>query len=88
MEPAPTVFTVHGFLLPTDFQALSFTSPQPQPIGMRLTTNAAMLRHDETKTMNPQNSRQCCRRERFHMQRWNRKKTKCPRQLVTQAFWL
>jgi hypothetical protein len=28
MEPAPTVSAVHGFLLPTDFQALSFTSPQ------------------------------------------------------------
>jgi len=28
MEPAPTVSAVHDFLLPTDFQALSFTSPQ------------------------------------------------------------
>jgi hypothetical protein len=61
----------------------------------RLTTNVARLRHDETKTMKPGFPASKAPADaaggfvflRFRMHH-GIAKTKCPRQRVTQAFWL
>jgi hypothetical protein len=80
MEPAPTVSAVHGFLLPTDFQALSFTSPQwpAKPVTHDERGNAS--RRDETRMHSVRLP------ARLTPELAESQKTKCPRQRVTQAF--
>jgi len=68
--------------LPTDFQALSFTSPQPllsQPATYDERGLTCLLRHDATDT---HNTNMTSGLPRFT----ESQKTKCPRQRVTQAF--
>jgi hypothetical protein len=75
--------------LPTDFQALSFTSPQM----------LVVLRNSWQTDKSPYESRSLdgiavlqrsfANRKNIHIQtKAESQKTKCPRQKLTQAFWL
>jgi hypothetical protein len=73
--------------LPTDFQALSFTSPQ-MPAAGETATGACTLRITIIEWDRGTAKKFCEPEKHRQPDKAESQKTKCPRQKLTQAFWL
>jgi len=73
--------------LPTDFQALSFTSPQ-MPSAGETATGAGILRITIVGWIAVLQRSFANRIKQRTRPKAESQKTKCPRQKLTQAFWL